>query len=32
VEEFLHIDHNTLTKIAEPKPNPLKMITDSKGG
>jgi hypothetical protein len=32
VETFLHIDHNTLTKIAEPKPNPLKLITDSKGG
>ena len=32
VETFLHIDHNTLTKVAEPKPNPLKVITDSKGG
>jgi hypothetical protein len=31
-EPFLHIDHNTLTKIAEPKPNPLKQIVDSRRG
>ncbi len=27
-----HVDNNTLTKIAEPKPNALKQIVDSKGG
>ena len=30
-DPFAHIDHNTLTKIAEPKPNPLKLIADGKG-
>jgi hypothetical protein len=32
LEPFLHIDHNTLTKIAEPQPNPLKVIADRKAG
>ena len=31
-DPFPHIDNNTLTKIAEPKINPLKQITDSKSG
>jgi hypothetical protein len=30
-EPFAHVDNNTLTKIAEPKPNALKQIVDSKG-
>ena len=31
-EPFCHADNNTLTKIAEPKLNPLKQIVDGKGG
>src|SRR5579862_1721380 len=31
-DPFPHVDNNTLTKIAEPKPNALKQIVDSKGG
>jgi hypothetical protein len=30
-QPFAHTDHNTLTKIAEPKQNPLKVITEAKG-
>jgi len=31
-DPFPHVDNNTLTKIAEPKPNPLKLIVDKKRG